>query len=962
MATSEPTKPVGISPLSRAELPKDLTLHTRLLQKDFSTPYTSGARESQVVPVADPFGKLTGYETGFQTGGRLVLGWIIDGIAIANAYRVQVEKGTCPIIATAMSHTSSGFIGATEINTYMPGTHVIVMLHDRTKYGYILGALPDTLDTGRQAMHPYITQASRKRVDDCHKRYIKQPNSNYITNWNAWRPFDATHASEWGAVSSTGLAVTLDDFLVQLSVNEFCGVYGFYHDSLLRIAGHSLQTWTAGHEREAVMDQAEYNDYQGYNAYPWEAAGFLKRELEAIKEYSVDAYQCPTGRPYYSHWENKNAYQQPYHRTQWFFGYLGQGQRHVLHAPPEGVDVWTYKKGPGGSDGTVYESALQTKDVEKPGCEKGAEQDTTEMQLKPCMGFHEDNVAMDGRRFIASAKGIVLAKRMLLPMPTRIRRAEDPNGDDAEKNYKAAGDSGAGPKHEITGDFITSGDHPHLQRAGAVLDLHGYLFNYAGLHPFHWHTKDYKLWQQSELQYAQYNHRVPQYNTLRTEMYLPQPQPKELRVDHRYDKQKFYESECSISLLEDGSVVITDGYGAEIKMSAGCLTLSAPGDVWIKSGRATQVWSGADCIIRSVNDIDMSTTNKSIRMKSEQNIMMLAGNDEGKPGGVLIESRATSPVYKFEECGDKVVFGGIVLRAPKSEVVGLAKNIYLRSGGGDSKTVERGMIMLDSGRGESEIVTKSNNFYQFVGQKGQILHFFRDKIEDDVKKANLFSRDVTFMCGPLLCNEDFVSGGFALIQKSVLVADENGHIFTGAAGKGLLFVAPCDDDCHDKIDPVMTDIKRYQEQVLPELGDKIEKEQLQALWYQEGRPGNGKIMDSMEFSFRTDDDYGKDFKFLVMEDRWQQLARLYGSAPETWTEKPVKNTACGETWPFPGKKWFDADSYGMVDYSIITGAGGGLRDADRGDQGTLANEYKKPEFKEVKKKKLNGNYAIIGRG
>ena len=43
-------------------------------------------------------------------------------------------------------------------------------------------------------------------------------------------------------------------------------------------------------------------------------------------------------------------------------------------------------------------------------------------------------------------------------------------------------------------------------------------------------------------------------------------------------------------LLEDGTVVIGDGYGAEIRMCAGSITISAPGDVWLKPGKNAQMW------------------------------------------------------------------------------------------------------------------------------------------------------------------------------------------------------------------------------------------------------------------------------------------------------------------------------------------------------------------------------------
>jgi hypothetical protein len=964
----QPT-PVGISPEGRSQPQIDYSRGTRQHQRETGSSRTGNAAYgAQTHAVMDPEMKLVGFETGFQDSGRLVIGWIVDGTAIANAYRVQVEKGTCPVVATALSQSSAVPIGATTINSYAPGTCVVMMHHDKTRQGIILGALPDVLDTEEQARHPYVTLASRKRVDDCHKKYIKQKFGGQILDWSNWRPFDGTLGGEWGAVSTTGLAITLDDFMAQISVNEACGVFAFYHDSFLRVAGQSLQVWTAGSEREAIMDQAEYNDYQGYNAYPWEAAGLIEPGQEVIKQFEKDSYLCPEGRPYYGRWEPYNAYQQPYHRTQHFYGYLGQGGRNVLHAPPEGVPRWTYMAGEKGSEGQIYESAINTQTGSKRECNKGDDIDYTPMELKPCMGFHEDNVAMDGRRFIASAKGITFAKRMLLPMPTRIRRPEDPQGDDADKNYKAGGKSGKGPDHEITGDLATNGDHPHLQRASCLLDLHGYLFNYAGLHPFHWHTKDYKLWQQSEIKYADervYNHKVPDYNILKGKMYLPQPEPKELYVDHRYKKQKFYESECFVSLLDDGSVVIGDGYGSEIKMSAGCLVLSAPGDVWIKSGRSSQIWSGADCIIRSVDDIDMSTTNKNIRIKSEQNIMMLAGNDEKKPGGVLIESRAPSPTYQFEECGDKVVMGGIVLRAPKAEVVGLAERVYLRTGGGGSETIKAGSITLDAGRGESEIITKSKNMYQYVGMEGKIYQFFRDGIEDEVKKANSFSKDFTLLCGPIGCNADLILGGFGLFKKSIVVGSEKEpphHIFTTAAAKGLTQVAPCDSDCHDKIEPALDAIIKLIEETLPKTADDIEEQWLDKLFYEEGRPGNARTMDIMEFSFRTDEQY-KIPDFLLFEDRWQQMARLFGKLDKTWTEKKVKNVSCPNgTWPFPGGQFLeDPNGMALTGYNILTSDGEGLYDADRGAQGSLSGPYRDPKFKELQKQKINGNYPIIGR-
>jgi hypothetical protein len=912
------------------------------------------AHGGQLTGAADPNSALPAYRMGFQDTGRICTGVIMDGVAIANCYRVHVDHGICPVIASASSHSSQACLGATAINTYAPGTRVLVAVDDKEHKAVILGTAPEALNSGKRAYHDYISPMARKRVDDVHKKYIKQPFGNFTADWSAWMPYDSTCASEWGAVSTTGGAITLDDFMLRASINEFCGIYGFYHDSLLRVAGYNMQVWTAGSERDAYMDQAECNDATGYAPYPWEAIGSLQ-ETTAILEYQAQDYQCSQAKPYYMHWENKHEFAQPYHRSQVFFGYLGQGGRRVVHAPPPGLQWWTYdgKKGPTGSP--PFDSTIQAKDGPPMPCGGGPSKDT-DHNPKPAIGLNEQNDALDGRIFMASAKGITITKRILLPMPQRVKRPEDiKEGDDASKNYKASSKHGSGPEHKITGDIKTTDTkYPNLQRATAVLDLHGYLFNYAGLHPFYWHAKDYKTWEQQDLSQhgLQYNQEIPEFSQLAgSKMYLEQPQEKTLKIDHRYNTQKFYQTECFISLLEDGGVVIGDGYGAEIRMVGGCVFISAPGDVWMKGGRDVQTWAGNDSIVRANKTVDISATEKNVRIKSEKNVLVLAGNG-GQDGGILLESRGTTDDYDFEECGDKVKFSGVVARAPKSNVVSLAKQIYLRTGGGD---VQPGDITIDASKGDKDLITKSNNVYQFLQRSGRMYHFFG---QTDYQKANMFSEQVSLLAGRLGTERDIIAGGGILAQGSILVS--KGHIVTESASRGAIFVAPCDGDCQAQVNEGIELIRKLIDDDIPQIGSQIDQQVLEMKWYTEKKAGNDRVMSILEFSFRTDDDY-KIPDFLLYEDRWQQMARLGGKSPEKWTEKPVKSKACDETWPFPGKKWLNEEqAFVEQDFKIVQPSGGYI-DKPRGKAPGLAGEYREPEFKPNTPKKLNGNYPIIPR-
>ena len=942
------------SPKSSTPPPPNTGLGTRQLKAAtaYGSQQATAAFGAQSVPAADPNGVMANYHMGWQNTGRCVVGMIMDGTPIANTYRVHVEKGYAPVVATALSHTSSSALGATEINTYVPGTPVIVMMHDKIGVNYILGGIPSVLDVGKRAYHGYVSQASRKRVDELHKKHIKQKDGGQIVNFNAWRAIDSTLASEWGAVTSTGLSVTLDDFMVKMSVNEFCGVYAFYHDQMLRLAGNNLQIWSAGSERESLMDGLECNDTTGYAPYPWEAMGILQIGTEMIQDYETTTYLCPKQKPYYTHWENKHEFQQPYHRTQVFYGYLGQGGRKTVQAPPEGLDRWTYKPQPGSPPGPPFTAAPGNEypDIK---CTGGATK-LKNHEERPSFGLHEDNVGLDGRRFIASAKGITLAKRLLIPIPQRLKRPEDPQGDKGD-NYKFSSQEGGGPAHDITGDIeltVSPTKEGHLQRAAGVLDLHGYLFNYSGFHPFYWHEKDYKVWEQSELVQTtktQINHKVPTFKDLQTSMFLEVPAPKEWKIDHRYGQQKYYEAESHISLLEDGGVVIGDGYGGEIRMTGGSVFISAPGDVWLKSGRDAQVWAGGDCHVRARSSINMSATKEHVRIKSEKNVLILAGNSKEKEGGILLESRSNLREYDFDQCGDKVKFGGVVMRAKDSNVAAIGDGVFVgvhEDGKGD--------IVLDAAKGKKNIVTGSQSVVHMVRQA--VFHGFGSgRPNAKPESSNFFSKDASLVCGIFAAEKDIFSEGNVICQENLMAF--KGHVLTGLAASNP-FVAPASDGPPSANESV-SKVTEMVNTEIPEFADQsvtIPK----LFYYKDKQIGHKTTHKKMGFSFKADDDY-KISEVLVYEDRWQQLAEISGKPKKTWEERPVEAFAgCDETYPYPGKAVFEADTYVKQQLKIAQYKSGGIGDLDRGTAPGLSGPYKNPKYGTANKVPLNGSYVIVG--
>lgn len=915
-------------------------------------------------PSADPAIRYVDYCLSPGRGGDVLIGHIVDGAASVNAYIVELWGYDLAVVAEAVSPTSSSVLGAAAFNAYTPGTTVLVYRHPTLPQAFILGSLPPPAANKADSQHDVISQTTRKCVDEAHVRYLKMKDGSRLMNFSAWQPLDSTMGNEWGAITSTGLGVSLDNFMVKMSVNEFTGVFGFYHDSLLRLSGYNMQTWTAGHERDAYMDQAEYNDTQGYTPYPWEHMGALFPGQDIVQEYD-DADLTQADRfPYYGHWENKYDNLQPFHRTQKFYGYYGQGERTVVCGPNSSATWNTYKLEKAGKPPKPFESTVENEFSlpRTPG--KGSDKSAIDEE-SPHIGFAEDNTGLDGRRFIASAKGISLVKRLLLPVPSRLRRPEDGKGD-TEKNYKFAGRFGGGPEHKITGDLEATDKYPNLQRAAGLLDLHGYLFNYAGLHPFFWHAKDYKTWEQSELEHAQYNHVVPDYTRLKGSMYLPEPEHQSIRVDQRYGDQNYYASESFVTLLEDGGVVIADGYGAEIRMTAGTVTISAPGDVWFKSGKNTQVWAGRDCIVRANNTVDISSTEQNVRVKAEQNVMILGGNDSSeKLGGVLIESRAKAAMYDFEEPGDAVTFGGVILRAKKAEVITHAKHIYLRTVGaykGHPEVPDEGNITIDASYGGGTISTRSTSLINYIDKKdGFVFHAFRDALDGYVRVASAFGKEFIYLNGPTYSDGPIIADGkkegYSFMARNNIFINR-GHIYTKKAVSQPK-VLPCTGECEEDVNNNVNQIKRRVNNDIPEELQKFHDQSLVPLWYEDKRAGNRETIIKAEFSFRRDQDYRVN-DFEIFEDRWQQMARLAGQELDTWEERPVTTYAGDETWPFPGKaKLNEEEVFLTQDFTIAEFSGGGIRDKDRGSDGSLSGEYSSPKFADPERQTLVSGYKII---
>tara|TARA_Y100001938_G_scaffold120883_1_gene168014 strand:- start:1712 stop:4657 length:2946 start_codon:yes stop_codon:yes gene_type:complete len=883
---------------------------------------------------------------------RVVTGVVVDSLAYAHLYKVQVDHGGPAMACTFLGSSSNTFMGAKSLTTLLPSTRVWVLLHPQMPYGVIIATEPDVIIDGRDSLADFITTVSRSgfKVDDAHAFPSVMANGSGVTDFSSWRPFDGTSAGEWGHITETGLRLFLDPFMAQLAVNEACGVFAFFFDNMLRLAGHNLQMRTSGSELEALNDQGEFINYQGYTPYTWENKGVTAHGVVPGTERDAQASQID--EQHYAEREPVYDDQKPFHRIQNYHGYLGQGGQRRIYLPPS-ADYYRYSN---------------TSD-------------------SPAV-FSED-MSLTGRYSLRSAKAITIAKRVPMVNPERARRPEAVAEGEWEGNYKFAGvfhdDNSVPPgitvpDHEVRDELDfpdgATADYKWLVRAAGVLDAHVHTFNWEANHAYWYHRGDWHVQQEEDGSIASmYQVPIP-FGSLATSQYLEPPEARTHKVDHRYAETgdaRYYPNESSIDLLEDGGIVIADGFGSELRMTGGHVFISAPGDIWLKSGRNTNVWAGQDSITRAKNSVDITANDRDVRIKAENNMQLLAGNSG--IGGLLLESRGTMLYDYAPNIGEDVSSGGVVVKSSKAPAVTLGEGVYIRSGLDVSSSM--GEITLDCNQGRG--VYKTNAQYQEHFVRHGIWWWFCDGEGDNV--------------GNITSSYEFVPGWCSIGGSCGI----NGHLAINGhkANRGWDLVVDghyastwCDPRVYclegESLAQTLAFIEEattQRQSLLASIGIEQYESQFVDWWYPGFMPGNNSKIASIGVSMRTQEQYLTS-DFTLFEDRWQQLARLSEEASGTgsaqtgkWEENPVPITAKKDepiaTYPYPGKEaWKDDHNlYELgLRYSDHEEESGFVAKAvERNDEGvgapyTGSNTEPPFSYDQISAqgiKALDGNYRVI---
>lgn len=867
-------------------------------------------------PKRNPFGSNWIRQRDLGRTALPVWGRVVDALAYANEYKVQLENSQT-IWCTLGSLSGFQPAGARSLNTLPMGTGVYCLVHPQHFRGTIIATDPDYIADPRNHRSDYITQTSRcgPNVDAMHGEAYNLRMCGGAGNFSAGRPVDGLPVGEWGAITETGLMIFLDSFMASVRADEETGLFVFYRDQLTRLAGHNLQLRSMLREIEEWDDENEVVGVNGVSLYLKEALGAFSISVGAEptihKSYALE--QTHYTFPEYANTEPLHDDQQPFRRFLRFDGYLGQGFHEVLCAPHVG--------------------ALSS-DINRYSVPRNF------------IGLYQQHLSAHGGWLLNSAKRLLLKKTPQIAVPKHTIRPEDINGDTAT-NYKAAGYHGeaGGDDHIIfdgpdRNNAEVASNPQNMIAASQILDLGAFAGNWETYHPFYYHKKDWYIPELCQTLPIQ----VPSFCQLRNTQLLPAPTPVNRPIDHRYaelDGVDYYPNESVFAMLEDGGIVLGDGYGAEIKITAGQIFMSAPGDIWIQPGKNLNCWAGWDAAFRAYNSFDISAAKKDVRVKAERNMLLLSGNADC--GGTLIENKSTKVGYKLTNggvplVGEDMVINGVIINSLYNHTVVSAQKIVMTAHDASNSGKEgEGNIVLNAKESKIRLYTKY--LERFLGLAA--FDFFTTA--ETTTSANEYWSDNTLFNTPM-----YVKGAVNIkdtlnVQGWIRVI--GGHIATTLAPVFGFQV------------PILDGANLTNSQNGMNLG-AARADNLKTIGTQEYfKTGLDKAAEAkvVAFNYRIAAQYRVfPSNWILFENRWQQTARLGGIATSAWSEPSV--TYMGVvTYPYPGlESW--------------TGSGGAMawRESDpelfnvaTGCPVNRGTAYENATYDTIQSSALEGVYPII---
>ena len=819
------------------------------------------------------------------TPRRVLIGTVIGSFPFANCYMVAFGDGEGRFVRPCLYIGSMGNfgLGVKMYANLTNGTQVLVASFE-AGFDYIIGPVPFVTTNPGANPADFVQQGGGTHFFTEEILRFPAIEQDGVVNAGIGGMLDLM-AAEWAVLNELGGGVMVGRFEAFLRADEMCGIWANYIDRTLRLGARDFLLHTYSRDDYDGFADGELNAVRQRAIYPSESVGI---KVESNSERQLPEFTEATGRSLVEDRDGTQAAYEPSNPERVLLPRLleleGRNadllQRFVLTPNPAAADYLL-------SDQERY------------------------------LGLLRERYGLDGSYQLYSKQAISIRKVVAIPAPVQVQDLRHPvkeieDQQIADFNW---GDAAA--------DFGAAGF------AAQALEYHAYIANVASYRQLLGRSD----WHVPEADAEQLISAPPTPPNDRGRMWQQLPPTED--VDLVGDRQnRYYLANAGLDILPDGTVVIDGPSGEQIIMGGGNIILTCPGSVYTLPGQHAVTWAPGDIVQRAKRNVELSTSERDIRIKAERNLQMLGGN--GGAGGVLIESKGTSDLPS-PGIGDEVRAAGVVIKAEAAvRMDGDALSLRSREGGVGIRAEEGGDFTLTAGLALLQLDN------QITIETGDVVHLFS-------KSFSILDTENLILSGSLA-----VPGTLG-VGKRVTIEDGGMDINGAILVRGSAFV---DGQVVAKRE-VLASLLAHAEQS-PQVANIGSTEELFAdIFEQVGRDNSvGGIIESLTeakadmleiinpiiessdefwndyddtvgrlgFTFRRSTDYSDGHAdFAIPEPRWQAWLRALGIA-DAWEEPqvaPPEVDGAEPTIPHPGLEVWNSEG-------ILIQAGNGLWDPETG--------------------------------
>ena len=752
-------------------------------------------------------------------------------------------------------------LGARSYSAYQVGTYVLVWFPSAMSgHGLILGAAPPHDGPAISMLGAINTQGTPAGLpsgETSHVLWVKDQiamaqsgQTNFGKMFNAGRPWDVL-GGDWGVQNELGVGIAVGKMLASLKAG--CAeVIASAIDDTVRVTANTIINETQTTEELQYCDQGEGSSESYMTPFLWEGLGQSNPNTMAFAEHSseIDIDKANDHAMYEPEWKQRGIF-----RAMTLGGYLGDLWHHWVSMPNSNDYLGTPRNWP---------------------------------------GLMEAHVAENGFVAIRTAKGLLIEKTNMIPTPQKLREPYDPQGD-------TDGDCDYGQKPQFEDDQVEYdwGTEEAMARPCIAPDNRAWLKGVSGVQHIRDKEKDWRIPNDSEC-YVGGSSGVMPISPLSDKFSADLPDSDVVDVDYRRKGVKYYKSTSSVHMLDDGGIVLSDGYGSSISMSGGNITITCPGDVIMRPGRRFVALAPHDLVARSGRNTDISSSNGNVRIKAEKNLHMLSGNSG--TGGTLIENRAKSDHFDFSGQGDESVSSGVVIKSQSASTAVWAKNAYIRSMSGGKVSID-----ADAGKGEVLLVGSDINAISSLGFTSIVGAELGGMTSPE--NVSVFKHSGTEVVSDIDGTRMVVSPGAVSVvgsgnAPSSLLIDGSVTVSGVIAARNEKNAQP--GDIRERVSNIQENAQSRKDAIIR---NKIPDWQ-QAIYADANTSiGNDRFIDSIQFSFNNSQTYQTE-DVRLYETLWQHSFKSNGGQP--WVENTV-TFAGAHTMPWPGYEvWTGSESYGRI--------------------------------------------------